>query len=250
MLPATVKKYLRNWIWRRLALKYSLPSGVKIEVKSIGDWYIYNEIFVGGEYDLAIQRLIQGGAEPGAAPGTVLDLGANVGFFFLRWLHLWRAAGSPGKPPRFFLVEGSSRTCKDLQSRLTGQPLAGVEVSVMNNLVGQRTGVGTITDSLNHFGNRVTKAAHGGVNVPFVDIVELCRDAPTVGLMKCDIEGSEELFLKSNAELLQKTQCVAIELHHKDCDTAQCGRYLESAGLVHSESLREAGEFSVRYFWR
>lgn len=37
-----------------LGLRHQLPSGIDIEVASLADWNIYNDIFVDGEYDRAI----------------------------------------------------------------------------------------------------------------------------------------------------------------------------------------------------
>lgn len=250
MITDRIKRPLRDWLWRKLALGWRLSSGVKIEVRSHGDWYIYNEIFVGGEYDIPLGRLIEECAVPGAQPAVVLDLGANVGFFFLRWLHLWRTAGSPGVPPRFFLVEGSGRSCAEITRRLAAQPACGAEVRVMHNLVGARSGSAVITDSHVHFGNQVTAEPKGGTTVPYVDLVELCRDFGEIALLKCDIEGSEEKFIESQLDLLAKTRAAVVELHHHSCDTARCERLIQASGLAARESLREEGDFSVLHFRR
>ncbi len=250
MFLESLKRPLRDWLWQKLALSWRLHSGVKIEVRSHGDWYIYNEIFVGGEYDTPLRRLIAAGAAAGAAPLTVLDLGANVGFFILRWLDLWRTAGSPGQPPRFILVEGSGRSCAEIRRRLAGQPLDGVQVEILHRLVGPRTGSATITDSHVHFGNQVTADAKGGTTVPYVDLVALCEKFPRIALIKCDIEGSEQTFLEAQPELLAKTDALTIELHHASCQTAHCSELIKRAGLTQCEVLRETDAFAVHSYCR
>ena len=250
VIPETIKRPLRDWLWRKLALSWLLSSGVKIEVRSHGDWYIYNEIFVGGEYDMPLRNLIKSSAADGGPPATVLDLGANVGFFFLRWLHLWRMAGSPGVPPRFVLVEGSGRSCAEMRRRLAEQPAKGVDVKILHNLVGPRTGSATITDSHIHFGNQVTSNPKAGVSVSYVDLVAWCEGVKSISLIKCDIEGSEEVFLESQPELLAKSQALAIELHHDSSKTARCREIVERTGFQCCEVLRQTKEFSVLYYQR
>jgi FkbM family methyltransferase len=247
MIPESLKRPLRAAVWRRLALKWQLPSGVVIEVRSHGDWYIYNEIFVGGEYDLPLRRCIESAARPGAPRATILDLGANVGFFYLRWLDLWRQAGMPGAAPRFVLVEGVPRTCDELRARLAAQTGPGAEVTVLNNLIGPRNGFGTITDSHVHFGNRLTTGK--GRTVPFLDIIAMFGGKP-IDLLKCDIEGGEQLFLESQPELLLSTRTAAVELHHAACDTGKCAALLEAAGFSSRRTLRDGGDFSVSYWTR
>lgn len=243
MILERLKRPVREAVWRRLALKWTLPSGVVIEVQSHGDWYIYNEIFVGGEYDVPLRRCIEAAAVPGAVRATILDLGANVGFFYLRWLDLWRQAGTPGVPPRFILVEGAPRTCGELRTRLAAQAGPGADVTVLNNLIGRRNGVGTITDSSVHFGNRITTGE--GTTVPFVDLVALLG-GDSIELLKCDIEGGEQAFFESQPELLLTARAAAVELHHADCDTRKCVGMLEAAGFS-SRTIRDGGDFSILY---
>jgi FkbM family methyltransferase len=244
MILEQFKRPFREALWRRLALKWTLPSGVVIEVRSHGDWYIYNEIFVGGEYDLPLRRCIDAAAVPNAPRATILDLGANVGFFYLRWLDLWRQAGTPGLPPRFVLVEGVPRTCDELRARLAAQTGPGADVAVLNNLIGPRNGLGTITDSNVHFGNRLTTGK--GSTVPFLDLVALLGRDP-IELLKCDIEGGEQVFLESQPELLLTTRTAALELHHTDCDTGKCVGILEAAGFSSRTTIRDGGDFSILY---
>lgn len=246
MILDSLKRPIRDWLWRKLALHCRLASGVKIEIRSHGDWHIYNEIFVGGEYDLALNRLIAECSAPGATPAAVLDLGANVGFFFLRWLHLWRLAGSPGVPPRFFLIEGSGPCCAELRRRLADQPTDGLKVEVLHNLVGARSGSASITDSHIYCGNQVTADPRaGGPAVPYLDLVATCRDFARIALVKCDIEGSEEAFLESQPEVLAKSQAMVIELHRGLCDTAHCEQLLAAAGFTSREIIRDDRELAV-----
>lgn len=72
---------------RRLAVEWTLPSGLTVKVEDQGEWLIYNDIFVDGEYDLPIQEALQ--AKSSKDVFTIVDIGANVGFFTLKaadWL--------------------------------------------------------------------------------------------------------------------------------------------------------------------
>ncbi|MFY9825859.1 MAG: hypothetical protein WAM82_31100, partial [Thermoanaerobaculia bacterium] len=81
-LPARLVEPLRRLLWRLPNLRRRLPSGLELTVESPADWTLYNDIFADGEYDAAIRDAL--GDAPAGRPLTVLDLGANVGYFALR----------------------------------------------------------------------------------------------------------------------------------------------------------------------
>src|SRR5215471_12389679 len=81
LLPATLRPRLRALLFQWLDLTWRLPSGVTIRIASYADWIVYNQIFTSGEYDAAISRALD--LAPDATSLSVVDLGANVGFFTL-----------------------------------------------------------------------------------------------------------------------------------------------------------------------
>jgi hypothetical protein len=63
-----------------------------VKVASKGEWWVYNDIFVDGEYDMPIHTALEDRSP--VRPFIVLDLGANVGYFALRVLDLIGSQGS------------------------------------------------------------------------------------------------------------------------------------------------------------
>lgn len=66
----------------RMRLDWRMPSGIPLQIRSYGDWCIYNEVFVNGEYDEAISELLR---STSSGRLRILDLGANTGFFRCGW---------------------------------------------------------------------------------------------------------------------------------------------------------------------
>src|SRR5690242_4474626 len=89
-------------LWSILRPEWTLPSGLKVTVGSWAEWVTYNDIFVDGEYDVPIRHAIDH-AEPDA---VILDIGANVAYFALRFSDLWMRA-RPRQSFRLIGVEGS-----------------------------------------------------------------------------------------------------------------------------------------------
>src|SRR3984885_479215 len=96
-LPDSAQFHIRERYWRvksrilyeslysLLNLEHTLDSGLTVKVASKGEWWIYNDIFVNGEYDVPIQAALDTSS---ARPFVVLDLGANVGYFAFRVIDL------------------------------------------------------------------------------------------------------------------------------------------------------------------
>src|SRR5260370_22875513 len=97
-LPRLVQNRLRDRYWqikskvlyqslyRALDLEHTLQSGLIVKVASKGEWWVYNDIFVDGQYDVPIHTAFNDRSPD--RPFVVLDLGANVGYFGLRVLDL------------------------------------------------------------------------------------------------------------------------------------------------------------------
>jgi FkbM family methyltransferase len=245
LVPEALKWKLRKWVWMRLNPSWQLRSGLVIRVLNYNDWIIYNDIFVDGEYDLPIDELLRG-----ASDGTrVLDLGGNVGFFTLRVADVFLRHGRSDF--EVVMVEGSPSTFAELNQRLAANDkLLRERVRSVNGLAGERTGEAVIAENPSHGENTILSPARGGRRVPFVDLDELVRRWPRIDLLKCDIEGAEELFIRNYRDLLGKSERAVFEFHHDLCDIAACRRYLAEAGLTEAQTLREFGRCSVEFFFR
>lgn len=244
-LPRGLKDPLRRGLWRQLALEWRLNSGVLVRVASHADWVVHNELFVDGEYDLPIRRVLE---EVRSGPVVIADLGANIGCFGLRVADLARRTGFPRERLRLEMVEGAPTVFAELRERWEREnPIVPGAVRLHHGLVGERRGAARLAESHVHFGNTVGEE---GVVVPYLDLEQLFADVPVIHLLKCDIEGSEVALLRNYASWLAKAERIAIEFHHDKLARDEGCRLLAAAGFGRHELLRESVAFSVHYFAR
>jgi len=230
--------------WSGRELTHTLTCGVRVSITSASDWAVYNEVFVDGEYDCAIHAVV---ASSVARP-LVVDLGANVGYFALRFADLWCRARA-GEPFELISVEGAAHTHAQLRRHLEQPAIAGRCVA-RHGLVGTRTGSALISTSVLTGMNSIhTRQSLSRAEVPFVDLDRLLPDRP-IALMKCDIEGAEEMFCESYPELLRRVATLVIELHPQINDENRCRDLLCDAGLVHHRIVRRYDGGSVEIFSR
>ncbi len=221
-------------------------------IEDQGEWLIYNDIFVDREYDFAIQEAFK--ARSSKELVTIVDIGANVGFFTLKATDWLLRNSDVAKDFRIVCIEGSSRVFKKLQRRLTAESFLADRLTMLHGLVGQRHGQGKIVEKPFHAMNRVdivTKSRERGVLVPYINLPEKLADIPEIDLLKCDIEGSELGFLESSSEIFSKVRTAVFELHDYNCDTEKCRRILKEMGFLQCQTLRQVpGEFSLEFYSR
>jgi len=228
LLPTRVRRALRSYVFQMLDLDWRLPSHLAIRIRSVSDWFIYNEVFVSGDYDPAILMALERAKSVGEL--HVLDLGANVGFFSLRCVDLARRQQLQGLSLHITAVEGNPRSYRELRLRLC-QENHLPSFTAINGLVGARQGTAAISDLEFSGRNQV------GVDRPrqhfMVDYVDLEKvlGKGRIGLLKCDIEGAELDFLRNYPQLLQRTDVAVLELHPQECDEEECVSLLRAAGL-------------------
>jgi FkbM family methyltransferase len=257
-LPKSIQQslYKRYWqiksdlLYRRLYelldLEYTLQSGLVLSVASRAEWWTYNDIFVDREYDLPIRQALASNPSPGGF--TVLDLGANVGYFLLRFVDLMRQMGLRDLAADVTLVEGSPRVYRELGQRLTSQDLSPITLRTIHGLVGPREGTGSMQESALHVKNTIMHGPEkGDAKVGFVDLMRVMEGRPEIDLLKCDIEGAELLFLENYGELLGRVKNAVFEFHDQLCDTKKCLSLLQQAGF-RQQVLRSSPEISVRFF--
>jgi FkbM family methyltransferase len=258
LLPRSIQGRIRETYWRIksellyrrlyriLHLEYTLQSGVTLKVDSKGEWWTYNDIFVNREYDLPIRTALQ--SRSTEHPFTVLDLGANVGYFALRVVDLMRQNSLETLASDMTLVEGSPTTFRELQDRLGQQNLSLLSLRVIHGLVGQREGNGVIHESALHVKNTIMDTGQReGARVAFVDLYQIMESRSSIDLLKCDVEGAELLFIQNYGDLLRRVKNAVFEFHHEQCDTAACVDLLEQLGF-HQRVLRSCNGFSVCFF--
>lgn len=218
--------------YRGADLRYTLPSGVQLKIANRAEWCAFTDIFVGGLYDEAIRQALESASS--TCPLFLLDLGANVGFFALRFLdlallHPWHAQS----PITLCMVEPSPTVMLELKARMTQPATANVTLQFVMGLVGQRRGSALLYESSFHIGNSLIPDRYKKEHlVSFVDLDELTQSAEVVSLLKCNIEGAELAFLETYPALLEKVNVGAMELHVQDCDTVRCRELLSQSGFA------------------
>ncbi len=210
----------------------------------MADWSMYNDIFVSGEYDIAIRRALS------KADGCcrVLDLGANVGIFAKRLLHI-RRSEFPNTSLELICVEGLPSTHK-LLKRFFPALNPQESAQLLHGLAGERSGSAKITPNTFHAMTSLTRGRRRGVAVKFLDLDELTRDWKAVDLIKCDIEGAESLVLETYADLFKRTQFTVIEFHSYLVDPIACRKHLLDSGLGESLAIHANEHISVAFFER
>jgi FkbM family methyltransferase len=251
LLPQPVADALRRFVWSLPNLRRTLRSGLVVTVASPADWVLYNDIFVENEYDPAIDLALEGANREAAGRQlTIVDLGANAGYFTLRAADRI-ANASPGTPLRFVLVEPNPAMTGELERRVLSQPALAGSVTLLRGLVGRREGTGVLFESPLHFESSQTgRRGLRQREVPYVDLEAALGTGQPVDLLKCDIEGAELEMLSSYPELLRRTAVCVIELHPEKCDPAACLRLLEEAGFDQRRILRESAAWIVALLWK
>jgi FkbM family methyltransferase len=176
----------------------------------------------------------------------IVDLGANIGLFSLRCIEL-RNRHHPDQPLDIVAVEGAPRVFRQLTQNLPANG-TNLSLSLYQGLVGERQGVAYIYDRSYACTNAVVptngktsilpfRGAHA-VRSTYLDVDSILPPDVQVHLLKCDIEGSESVFLQTYPQILARTRVLVIELHPLHCDIAECRRSLAACGLQRESILR------------
>jgi FkbM family methyltransferase len=251
LIPAAVRGAVRDFMWRLLNIRWTLRSGLAVEVRGLSDWVVYSDIFVDGEYDEAVEHALAT-LRPGER-ARILDIGANVGFFALRCLDIAQRRGVPWERLDLTLIEGAAAAHRDLTARVRSWGRAADVVSIRYGLAGLLDGFGTMAQRDLGCMSRVSTAAGGAPpssRVPYIDLRPYLRATGSIQLLKCDIEGSELTFLETYGSELSAVRAIVIELHKDLCDTQRCIQILETAGFGGLRLLREMPTIAVAFLSR
>ena len=242
------KNKLRNHIWTFLKAKWKLRSELEIIIENDSDWFVFNEIFANKEYDKALSHLMK---DMPQRP-LVLDLGANVGYFTLKIADELIQAGVTDF--EIIALEASPFNYKTLARRFDQKLLKGKAKAVLG-LAGYKTGSHTILHSQQHYGHSAVLDRHSAneIAIDYIDIEKLLNNTSgKIDFLKCDIEGSEEIFIREYLPLLQKVEHAVFEFHAGECDVVKCHKLLEGTGLRSRGIIKEDANFktSVEIFSR
>lgn len=244
------KRFLWRFLTNRLHLEWTLPSGVKLKIRSYADWCTYNEVFVSQEYKQAVCETLAENKDR----LCVLDLGANTGYFSLMLIDQFLRAHNNGllmlRP-----VEASPSTVCELKHRLTFKNNR-LDVQVVSGLVGNRSGTGKFHLAKEDNQNFVStsdnvvswRETRGAQHLCYVDLDVISSDMQTIDLIKCDIEGSEFVFLTNYQELLRKTRRLVIEFHGAFGDFKSAAETLRSFGFTRCVVLKDSPTLPTLFF--
>ncbi len=252
-LASILPRSLKPWLWQRLSqlmhLQYQLPSGIRAQIASYSDWCIYNDIFVAGEYDRAINAALDR-AKP-ARTFRVVDLGANVGFFTLRVLDLIVRRQIPFDRIDCLLVEASPRLRPSLHRHLDNIDRKELTTKIVIGLIGLKTGEARLALKASECMNQVVEEPAGtSRSVPYYNLDEALDETAGISLLKCDIEGSERDFLENYPHLLRNTQVAVFEFHDPMCPASAGVPKVMSAGFTTSHILLDQGHATTIFFER
>lgn len=243
-----VRHFLHHKAIRLANLSHDLSTGVHIDIRNSMEWTIYNDIFVDGDYDEPILRLLSTEQRQDL---NVLDLGSNVGYFTLRLLHL---ALTHSSRHHFTIqaVEASSRLCDEAMRRLKPSrfPEDLFQISINHGLIGQPEGEGILYHFKDHGLNSIFRKEGKGDIVPFLNISTLLHSWENIDLLKCDIEGAELSFLKNYPTLLLKTRSAVFEFHTEFCDYAECLEIIREGGFQNNKLIRKSPTSLIEFFWK
>lgn len=169
-------------------------------VVDVGD-YAHRQIYFRGEYEPATTGLLRRLAKP---EWTVLDVGANIGYFSL----LGAALGSPGA--RVIAFEPNPRLADMLARSIKLNP--SLNIRLERSAVGESPGVSPLHLTSDYRNNGLSSlradlphTAGGTIPVRVTTVDDYCaagRLAPD--LIKIDVEGFELQVLRGASETLSK----------------------------------------------
>lgn len=234
-----------NLFLKALSLTHRLKSGVRVEIKNMADWVLFNDIFVDGEYDAPLDLCFKRSGQR----CCILDLGSNVGFFSRRALDL-RRRNFPDKFLELTCVEGMRGSFTRLRNEF---PILkrNERARFYHGLVGKKHGAARLKGHVFHaMTSLIQDEKRGGELIPFVDLSSVTRGWKCVDLLKCDIEGSEQLFIENYQDVLRRTNLAVFEFHLHRVDLRRCFSMLSACGLFPVSTLNCAKEVRLELFSR
>jgi FkbM family methyltransferase len=211
---------------------------------------MFMEIFADGEYDRCISDLLD--QAPRNAELTIMDLGANVGFFVLRVFDLLSKSGRKDLRLHVISVEASRPVLDQIAPQLP-ESAKDHRVELIHGVVGLKTGSVTFHHSASSCEGSIFTGKGGAgrtEEIAYVDLDKILPPTRRIDLLKCDIEGAEEQFVGTYPDLLRKIDRLAIEFHHTLCNKATVKNQLRELGLTETLRGREDDWAEVAYWTR
>lgn len=247
-VPRTLRKKAAQAVWRQLELEAVGRQGLTFNLESRADWVIFCEIFLEHEYQPALDHVLS--ARPGGEH-LILDLGANIGLFCYFFLNQWLAHERSLSSLEIVAVEASASNFERLCRAAENWRRVGAKVCPVSGLVGPREGRASFTEGATHSTHAVDRRTGTGAPMRYLDLETVLPENRRIDLLKCDIEGSEEDFLRAYSTILHRTSAAVVELHPGLCDAEACRQQLAGAGLRRVRVISgDPGLSSTEFFTR
>lgn len=191
-------------------------SGRPVRFRATDEQALY-EVFTDQEYAFAA-HILKGNHQP-----TVLDIGAHIGTFAT-----WVLSINPHA--RIVSLEADPETYAIIHENSTLPSNKESFWHVLHGAAGEDDGamIGFSVDgpSMGHRANPLGRVKVGTISLPSL-IAEAVPEGGRIDLMKIDIEGSEESFIRGGSDALRHISNLIIELHPGFCDTTYVRDVLE-----------------------
>lgn len=229
--------WVRNHCFEDIGLSFQTLNGITLKIRTNSEWECFEEVFVQGEYDEAI--------DPFNPPKSWLDLGAFRGHFSV---YLASLLGKHRKSPDyFFVVDPDDRALKAVEEALEQSSLQDCERYLIQAAV---LPLGT-DDTVFH---RMKEGMGSSVGIklfkePGMDELIVPRLDETrlldqlggrhLDLIKVDVEGAECWLLQDYQKLLKMAKCVVLEWHgnnHANWTASEFESKFMELGFVRSDS--------------
>lgn len=218
-----------------------------IRIRCWSDILAYTEIFHVGIYDKVFEKL---------EVRTLLDLGCQSG------MTLMRLASKAKRPIQGILIDANPLAIQRCQSNIASAGLEGVHVffgavgCALHAMNSEKTMASFVVrpneleSSLSDYGS---KAKEVSIEVPVLNVHALWEKQmgeQECDLLKIDIEGAEEEFLRSEQGFLRKTKACLVEWHSPHSTSHSLEISLRAAGFTHFEVQCEGEKSGVLFAWR
>ncbi len=199
---------------KKRALQFNTkPNRILFEVPE-SLYQVFKEIFMVDVYE--IDRLV---AELPPSP-TVIDIGANAGFFDIQLLSKISGAtiyAYEPLPSNAAYIKGLMNNNATIKKHLnfnqlavTGLPKEGLDLYIADNMENQ-----VVASVFDNFDKRNTQK----INIPSITLTEIIESigVTEIDLLKMDCEGSEyDIFYNTSASLIKTIKQMVIEVHDLD----------------------------------
>ena len=207
-IPSIRKKVLHRIkynYFNELNISIPLKNNYWANLMQTDSYDSFSEIFIHNEYE---------GFIPDIEINHVIDLGAHHGFF-----SVWLQCNRPKNNIKSLLVEPSKR-CFCVLTELTQRKEYLNNFHFLNKCVGNPEANENIFFDRPHMASSNFQIDQGEIaeKIPVLKSEDVYQwQTPPYDLIKCDIEGAENLFFENYSDILLNTRFVIIEWHGKTC---------------------------------